>query len=749
LNASNQNEESLRSDQTELVDVSCDHAQTSKEQNGMQLLNQPQETQSENGRVTHNSNERPSIENIDGPSYRIRDEDQSALNEFREQISFNSDDGQNINDVSSNNLGDNTMQIIEETTEEEINSPRVKTTDDLNALNSRDHISSSPFNAGLASQPYIQRSKTEKLKVPQTGSLGEFQAKQDKNSLYDKARLLLVGRLYKVQLEKNKMLTNDHHELQEQFLNEKQNIGRLEEQINELNDQIKDLKINLRPAICNKCSYCNRDRQTNSKTDITGEEDGPSGLLDQMDEDFDEDEEADGEKSGKSGKKGHKKRALTRAVSILPADGKREKTIPKVSNAQAATAIIEKIKSKKMSKFKNFLPIKAVCKQIYNFYLERIKQAKENSAIKDESFGSFVYTWFATNFGFKKLAEQKFIVFVLSIKKYLHIVRINLFARFMSLLDGTSNFNLDEFNKYLEALDFINTSNLGFPMTNNDTDSKQYTPFLRAIEYVKMFSENKMPTEEYIEFKKEIEALKENDPKNLNRNGIIDIDRFVSKILAKYRVIMNRTKQFVVNAFKAADLDGNKYCSLKEFCILYRNIESDKYDYDFVENLFTENADVRVEGEVNLSFDKFTVVCVEYGLFSDSQQDHFLGVLNKEGLKEKMDKLKRDWPVQQIELNEKLESLTKVPEDEKKYWLDILNILQERLSIFEAIDFSDIKPILIAYEILEKEVKELVDKEAELDQYGVVKLTAQTQETQRSQRSQQGVATNGDLAKDV
>ena len=655
------------------------------------------------------------------------------LNDYREQTSYNSEETQNLNDITANNVDENTMQIIEETTEEECNSPRFSSN---NHLNNPDQISP-PLKSGSTSQTYTQRSpslRDDKSKAPQhqTG-LGEFQPKQEKNSLYDKARLLLVGRLYKVQLEKNKLLTNNHHELQEQFLAEKQNIAKLEETVNELNDEIKDLKLNLRPAICNKCSYCNRDRQNNgSKTDITGDLDGPSGLLDHLDEDFDDDDEVDGEKTSKSGKRSAKKKPLTRAVSVIPPDGKRDKSTTKVNNTQAALAIIEKIKSKKMSKFKNFMPIKAVCKQIHNFYQDRIKQAKENNAIKDEPFASFVYTWFATFFGFKKLAEQKFIVFVLSIKKYLHIVRINLFARFMSLLDGTSNFNLDEFNKYLEALDFINTSSLGFPMTNNETDSKQYTPFLRAIEYVKTFSENKMSTEEYIDFKKEIEALKENDPKNLNRNGIIDIDRFVSKILAKYRVICNKTKQFVVNAFKAADLDGNKYCSLKEFCILYRNIESDKYDYDFVENLFTEHADVRVEGEVNLSFDKFTVVCVEYGLFSDSQQDQFLGILNKEGLKDKMEKLKRDWPTQHLELNDKLESLTKVPEEEKKFWLDILNILQERLSIFEAIDFSDIKPILIAYEILEKEVKDLAFKEAELDQYGVVKMT---QDTQRSQRT--------------
>ena len=33
--------------------------------------------------------------------------------------------------------------------------------------------------------------------------------------------------------------------------------------------------------------------------------------------------------------------------------------------------------------------------------------------------------------------------------------------------------------------------------------------------------------------------------------------------------------------------------------------------------MFLENADVEIEGEKLLSFDKFSIVCVEFNLFSD------------------------------------------------------------------------------------------------------------------------------------
>jgi len=154
-----------------------------------------------------------------------------------------------------------------------------------------------------------------------------------------------------------------------------------------------------------------------------------------------------------------------------------------------------------------------------------------------------------------------------------------------------------------------------------------------------------MPPNEYVEFKREFEVIKKQDPKNINRVGIIDIDLMMTKVLMKYRVLVNRTKQYVVNAFKAADLDGNKYCSLSEFILLYKHIEPEKYDYHFVESVFNDYADVKLDDGNNLSFDKFTVVCVEYDLFSDMQQENFIGASGVEELQEKMNSLRVRWEI--------------------------------------------------------------------------------------------------------
>ena len=494
------------------------------------------------------------------------------------------------NNLDEGNMSHLSMQIIEENPEEDCPTPLVRTnrhlhTDVENLAHAGIHNESMmSHNEGL-NMSYLSNRNPYKL----PSSLADIQAKFDQHSVQDKAKLLYLARLYKVQVEKNSVILSNVTDLQDQLITDKENITKLEERIQELESEILSFKA-IQSSAVTKCAQCSKKQRRFSQAvqqseggDSTDTGDGLSKLstenVDEVDEEEEEDEEDlsaefeadeeteeinDGERTGRSAKKHSKKRGFHRAgTQALQELGKKKVRDQK---GFAALAIIEKIKNKKWTNFKNFMPLKAVCKQIHNFYSERTAQVKENSAVKDEPFASFVYVWYTNTFSFKKLAEQKFIIFVLSLKKYLYYVRINLFARFMNLLDGSANFTLDEFNKYIEGLDFMNTSNLGFLHTNVDTDAKHYTPFLRGVEYVKLFSDNKMPMEEYIEFRKEFESLKESDPKNFNRNGIIDIDRLLSKVLGKYRIICNRTKQFVVSAFKAADLDGNKYCSLKRIC---------------------------------------------------------------------------------------------------------------------------------------------------------------------------------------
>ena len=379
--------------------------------------------------------------------------------------------------------------------------------------------------------------------------------------------------------------------------------------------------------------------------------------------------------------------------------------------------LLEKIKYKKMAKFHNFMHLKLILKQIHMIYFERISQTKENPAIKEQDFASYVYTFFLSLFGLKKIADKRFIILILSIKKHLSFFRVNIFARFLGLLDQNYlNYSVDELNKYNNALDFImNISTMGTNIINNESDSKFYVPYIRAVHYTGIFADTRMTNEENIELKRDIESLNEIDPKNINKTGIIDFDAFMEKILNKYKILVNRAKTYVINAFAACDLDGNKMCNLQEFLMLNRHIESQSYDEEKLEKIFMNNADIEKDREKNLSFDKFSIVCVEYNLFTDEAQDKYLGVTKKIHLEIKMQEILEIWAVKKLEIEKRFEGLTILSKEEIENWGQIINVLNERIT---GKSESQLKPTLIAYKMLEEESKRLVESQKKYDEEG-------------------------------
>ena len=555
--------------------------------------------------------------------------------------------------------------------------------------------------------------------------------------------------MYRVEKEKSEGFKKDIENLKHEVETEKTNYDNSEKKIGELLNKVRRLEKEKFKCIHEVCLICG-ERNAGEDNDDNLDDEGDlikakldidntkeelrsiDGISEEDEEEYEDIDKDDGQDSPTQRRariqRRSKKKSTKQTIGTLPEFTKKKQK----EKINPALAIIASIKNNGMKKFKNFMPMKGVLKHILVLYNDR---SKDNAIYKDEEFPKFVYSWFLNNFGFKKLAEQKFIIFVLSVKKYLYIVRINLFARFMGLLDGSSNYNLDEFNKYLEAMDYTSKLNLGAPIQNNDSDSKHFIPFLKGVDYVKYFAENKMNFEEYTEFRKGIEVIKEADPKGINRNGIIDFDLLMTKVLAKYRILCNRTKQNVVNAFKAADLDGNKTCSLKEFILLYRNIEHDKYDYWFAETVFNEHADVKIDGEINLSFDKFTVVCVEYSLFSDAQQDQFLEVSSKEDIANQMKDIKERWSRHYESTKENLAIMTKIDNEEIEYWKSILEVLSNRVEEVEDFGSQEVKPLLIAFKILMKEVDVLKEEDMEIDLYGIKKPKIKRLESMSSDAS--------------
>ena len=71
-------------------------------------------------------------------------------------------------------------------------------------------------------------------------------------------------------------------------------------------------------------------------------------------------------------------------------------------------------------------------------------------------------------------------------------------------------------------------------------------------------------------------------------------------------------------------LDGNGMCNFEEWYLLLRHIEPDRLTNDEISEIIFTNADLLIKGEQNFSIEKFAVVCVEYGLFSEEAQNQFL-----------------------------------------------------------------------------------------------------------------------------
>lgn len=170
---------------------------------------------------------------------------------------------------------------------------------------------------------------------------------------------------------------------------------------------------------------------------------------------------------------------------------------------------------------------------------------------------------------------------------------------------------------------------------------------------------------------------------------------------------MNRTKTYVVNAFKAADLDGNKMCNLSEFVLLYRHIESDKFSEDEVIKLFEDSADIVKESEKNMSFEKFTSISVDFQLFSDAQQDKFLQIKSGVELEDRFKLLQTNWDFSKKTLLEHLDDLkNNLDASIHENWMNILSVLETRITTEQEV--SEIKPVLIAFKIMNDELERII-----------------------------------------
>ena len=151
-------------------------------------------------------------------------------------------------------------------------------------------------------------------------------------------------------------------------------------------------------------------------------------------------------------------------------------------------------------------------------------------------------------------------------------------------------------------------------------------------------------------------------------------------------------------------------CNYEEFLLLNRHIEPEKFIQENVEKIFLENADLTIDGEKNLSFNQFSIICVENNLFTDEQQNKYLKINNDDDLKILWENLKKNWDFSlKNTIIERFNSISHISKEENDKWINIIGVLEEKIK--DKNIEKNVKPLLIAFKILELESEALCESQ--------------------------------------
>jgi hypothetical protein len=154
-------------------------------------------------------------------------------------------------------------------------------------------------------------------------------------------------------------------------------------------------------------------------------------------------------------------------------------------------------------------------KSITQLYDDKLQSNKENAQNRETEMQIFAFASFLNRYGIKKVAERKYTEFLVSVKNYSQVFRINVFARMINILDEKLNYSVDEMKKYLEAFEYlIYFCSSGVSIPHEPTDIKRYTPYIRCLDFLRIFSENRLSQEELREIRNELESIKVIQKKN-------------------------------------------------------------------------------------------------------------------------------------------------------------------------------------------------------------------------------------------
>ncbi|CAG9321627.1 unnamed protein product [Blepharisma stoltei] len=196
-----------------------------------------------------------------------------------------------------------------------------------------------------------------------------------------------------------------------------------------------------------------------------------------------------------------------------------------------------------------------------------------------ESLICLTYDDFIQRYGLKQVAEKKMLEFIASLFSYYsESKRAMMFLRFINASEkiGAKTYSKLSFEFYVQALDFMLTSNVGVVIGLDDTDDKILLPTVRGIEFINNRTENRLAKDAMARLCIKLEKMSVPDPNKINVS-LIDMDKMLDLIIETYEDYLYRIDQGLYILSQAIKYGEDKDHLLKsEFQMLVRNISPNK-----------------------------------------------------------------------------------------------------------------------------------------------------------------------------
>jgi hypothetical protein len=191
-----------------------------------------------------------------------------------------------------------------------------------------------------------------------------------------------------------------------------------------------------------------------------------------------------------------------------------------------ASELITKVKNSKWNRFKNIMTISTLIKTINNMYSEKHKSLRKINLREHSSFTEFIYEVFLNCFGFVQLADEKFLIFILSLLHYQQHFSIAMFSGFLGLIEP--EYSMDECNFYVNAIEFLGKDKV--KVKKNNTGTQVLYPCTRVDEFIRQFLSNTVERSDYLDFLKEIRVLYKSENNNPINKGYVNGDFVMQKV---------------------------------------------------------------------------------------------------------------------------------------------------------------------------------------------------------------------------